>query len=103
MQRHPDTGDTRSFYESLRCAYGPTYETTAPIRSSDGSNLLASKADILNRWTKHYSMLFGDKRHVSEESLANFNKKTMREDLDDPHLRKLRQQYLNSKTQGTWL
>ncbi|KAK7004354.1 hypothetical protein BgiMline_005867 [Biomphalaria glabrata] len=67
MQRHADTGDTRSFYESLRCAYGPTYQTTAPLRSSNGSTLLTSKADIRNRWTEHYSMLFDDKRHVSEK------------------------------------
>ncbi|KAK6963778.1 craniofacial development protein 2, partial [Biomphalaria glabrata] len=25
MQRHADNGNTRSFYESLRCSYGPTY------------------------------------------------------------------------------
>ncbi|KAI8790026.1 hypothetical protein BgiBS90_010284 [Biomphalaria glabrata] len=66
-------------------------------RSSDGSTILTNKVNILNRWTEHYSILFGDKRHVSEESLANVPQKTMREDLDDPHLRKLRQQYLNSK------
>ncbi|KAK6982875.1 hypothetical protein BgiMline_018284 [Biomphalaria glabrata] len=84
MQRHPDTGDTRSFYESLRCAYGQTYQTTAPLRSSDGSILFTSKADILNRWTEHYSILFGDKNHVSKESLANVPQKTMREELDDP-------------------
>ncbi|KAI8772934.1 hypothetical protein BgiMline_015463 [Biomphalaria glabrata] len=29
-------------------------------------------------------MLFGDKRHVSEESLANVPQKTMREEFDDP-------------------
>nr|KAI8739460.1 LINE-1 retrotransposable element ORF2 protein [Biomphalaria glabrata] len=85
MQRHADTGDTRSFdeYESLRCAYGPAYQTTAPLRSSDSSTLLTSKADKLNRWTEHYSLLFGDKRYISEESLANIPKKTMREELDD--------------------
>nr|KAI8747196.1 craniofacial development protein 2-like [Biomphalaria glabrata] len=83
MQRQADTGDTRSFYESLRCAYGPTYQTTTPLRSSDGSILFTSKADILNRWTEHFSMLFGDKRHVSEESLANVSQKTIREELDD--------------------
>ncbi|KAI8772242.1 hypothetical protein BgiMline_032457 [Biomphalaria glabrata] len=84
MQRHADTGDTTSFYESLRRAYGPTYQTTAPLRSSDGSTLLTSKVNILNGWTEHYSLLFGDKRHVSEESLANVPQKFMREELDDP-------------------
>nr|KAI8754881.1 RNA-directed DNA polymerase from mobile element jockey-like [Biomphalaria glabrata] len=83
MQRHTDTGDTRSSYESLRCAYGPTYQTTAPLSSSDGSTLLTSKAGILNRWTEHYSMLFGDKRHLLEESLANVPEKNMREKLGD--------------------
>ncbi|KAI8798798.1 craniofacial development protein 2 [Biomphalaria glabrata] len=41
------------------------------------------KADILNRWTEHYSMLFGDKRHVLEKSLANVPQKTIKEKLDD--------------------
>ncbi|KAK7003594.1 hypothetical protein BgiMline_005064 [Biomphalaria glabrata] len=55
-----------------------------PDYSTAGSTLFTSKADILNRWTEHYSMLFGDKRHVSEESLANVPQKIMREELDDP-------------------
>ncbi|KAI8767205.1 hypothetical protein BgiBS90_029353 [Biomphalaria glabrata] len=70
--------------KSFRCGYGPTYQTTAPLRSSDGSTLLTSKADILNRWTGHYSMLFGDKRYASEESLENVPQKTITENLDDP-------------------
>ncbi|KAK6985875.1 hypothetical protein BgiMline_015480 [Biomphalaria glabrata] len=84
MQRHVDTGDMRSFYESLRCAHGLTYQTIAPLRSSDGSTLLTSKAGILNLWTELYSLLFGDKRHVSEKSLANVLQKIMREELEDP-------------------
>ncbi|KAK6976599.1 craniofacial development protein 2 [Biomphalaria glabrata] len=83
IQRQADTGDTSYFYESLRCAYGPTYQTTASLRSSDRSILFTSKADILNRWTEHYSMLFGDKRHVLEKSLANVPQKTIKEKLDD--------------------
>ncbi|KAK6968071.1 hypothetical protein BgiMline_027927 [Biomphalaria glabrata] len=78
MQRHADTCDTRSFYKWLQCDYGPTYQTTAPLRSSDGF-----KADILNRWTEHYSMLFGDNMHVLEESLANVLREIMRKELDD--------------------
>ncbi|KAI8775677.1 RNA-directed DNA polymerase from mobile element jockey, partial [Biomphalaria glabrata] len=43
-------------------------------------------------------MLFGDKRHVSEESLANVPQKTIREELDDrPSSEELRQQFLSSK------
>ncbi|KAI8783094.1 hypothetical protein BgiBS90_016581 [Biomphalaria glabrata] len=84
MQIHADTDNTRSFYASLRCSYGPTYQTTAPLRSSDGFTLLTSKADILNHWTEHHSLLFGDKRHVLEESLANVFHEIMSEELDDP-------------------
>nr|KAI8756072.1 Biomphalaria glabrata craniofacial development protein 2-like [Biomphalaria glabrata] len=46
--------------------------------------LVRTKLNItvkMNR-TEHYSMLFGDKRHVSEESLANVPQKTIREELD---------------------
>ncbi|KAK6982252.1 hypothetical protein BgiMline_017625 [Biomphalaria glabrata] len=57
--------------------------TTAPLRSSDGSTILTRKADMLNRWTEHYSLLFGDKTYVSEESLANIPQNIMREELDD--------------------
>ncbi|KAI8770733.1 craniofacial development protein 2 [Biomphalaria glabrata] len=105
MQRHANTGDTRSFYGSFRCTYGQTYQTTAPLRSSDGSTLLTSKVDILNRWTEYYSMLFGDKRHVSEESLANVPEKIMREELDEPPTFEEIETALSKlkKTQGTWL
>ena len=40
-------GDMHTFYEALKAVYGPTYQTQAPLRSSDGSILLADKEAIL--------------------------------------------------------
>ena len=79
-----DTGNTRAFYEALRAVYGPSHQTQAPLRSSDGSTLLTDKESILNRWTEHYGNLFGDKRQVQEESIAKIPQQEVRTELDHP-------------------
>ena len=46
-QRYADMGDMRAFYEALKAVYGPSHQIQAPLRSSDGSTMLADKEAIL--------------------------------------------------------
>ena len=46
-QRYADMGDMRAFYEALKAVYGPSHQIQAPLRSSDGFNLLTDKETIL--------------------------------------------------------
>ena len=63
-------GDMRAFYEALKAVCGPSHQTQAPVRSSDGSTLLTDKEAILQRWSEHFEGLFSDRRTVQESSLA---------------------------------
>lgn len=45
--------------------------------------LLAKKVDILNLWTKHYSLLLGDRRVVSRESLSEIRQETVNTEIDE--------------------
>ncbi|KAI8499112.1 hypothetical protein Bbelb_228760 [Branchiostoma belcheri] len=82
-QHFADTGNIRAFYEALRAIYGPTQRTQAPLRSSDGSQLLTDKPAILHRWTEHYGKLFGDRRQVLEESIMRIPQHEVRTELDN--------------------
>ena len=82
-QRYADMGDMRVFYESLKAVYGPSHQTQAPLRSSDGSTLLTDKEAILQRWPEHFEDHFSDQGTVQESSLA----KIFLLELDDPHTR----------------
>ena len=78
-QRYTGMGDIRAFYESLKAVYGPSHQTQAPLRSSDGSTLLTDKEAILQRWPEHFEDHFSDQGTVQESSLA----KIFQLELDD--------------------
>ena len=46
-QSYADTGHMIAFYEALNAVYGPSHQTQAPLRSSDGRTLLTDKKAIL--------------------------------------------------------
>ena len=75
---YADLGNTRAFYEALRSVYGPSHQIQAPLRSSDGSDVLIDRQSILRRWTEHYGSLFG------EASIANIPQQDVKLDIDDP-------------------
>ena len=67
-------GDMRAFYEALKDIHGPSHQTKAPLRSSDGSTLLTDKEVILQHRLEHFEGLFSDQRLMQESSLAKFPK-----------------------------
>ncbi|CAH1276013.1 Hypp9384 [Branchiostoma lanceolatum] len=82
-QHFADIGNVRAFYEALSDIYGPTHRIQAPLRSSDGSQLLTDKLAILHRWSEHYGNLFGDRRQVQEESIMRIPQHEVRVELDN--------------------
>ena len=81
---YADKGNSRALYESLRAIYGPTFQTQAPLRSTDGTTLLTDKQAILRRWTEHYGTLFGEERLVAEASIDNIPQQEVKMNLDNP-------------------
>ena len=82
-QRYADMGDMRAFYEALKAVCGPSHQIQAPLRSSDGSTLLADKEAILKHWSEHFEDLFSDRRTVQESSLAKIPQVDVKLELDD--------------------
>ena len=68
----------------MRAFYGPSHQTKAPLRSSDGSTLLTDKEAILQRWSKYFEGLFSDRRTVQESSPAKIPQVDLKRELDDP-------------------
>ena len=56
-QRSTDMGDMRAFSEALKAVYGPSHQSKAPLRSSDGCTLLTDKEAIIQRWSDHFEGL----------------------------------------------
>ena len=46
---YTDMGDMRTFYKAVKAVSGPSHQIQAPLRSLDGSTLLADKEAILQR------------------------------------------------------
>ena len=86
-QRYTGMGDIRAFYESLKAVYGPSHQTQAPLRSSDGSTLLTDKEAILQRWPEHFEDHFSDQGTVQESSLAKIPRVNVKLEVDDPPTR----------------
>ena len=64
--------------------YVPSHQMQAPLRSADGSTLLADKTNILNRWAEHYGTLFNDVRSVEDASIDNIQQQPVKPELDEP-------------------
>ena len=79
--------DMRVFYEVLKAACGPSHQTQAPLRSSDGGVLLTDKDAILQRCSGHFEGLFSDQCTVQESSLAKIPQVDVELEIDDPPTR----------------
>ena len=83
-QLYADMGDTRSFYEALKSAYGPSHQAQTPLKTSDGSTLLTDKKAIMKRWAEHFNCLFEDRRIFQDTSIARIPQHESRSELDIP-------------------
>ena len=100
-----DMGDMRAFYGTQNAFRGPSNQTQAPLRSSDGSTLLTAKEAILKRWSGHFEGLFSDQRAVPESSLAKIFQVNVKLELGDPSthekIKKITLQQKVGKSPGT--
>ena len=55
LQKAADSNNTKRFYSLLKKVYGPLTNTSSPLLSADGKELLTDENDILQRWAEHFS------------------------------------------------
>ena len=68
-QRNAAMGDMRAFFKALKAVFGPSHQTQASLRSSDGSNLLTDKESMLQHWSEHFEGFFSDRLNTLCRSL----------------------------------
>ncbi|XP_038077260.1 uncharacterized protein LOC119745110 [Patiria miniata] len=68
IQVSADTGNLREMYDGIKTAIGPTRRKVAPLRDLQG-NLLTDTDQQLQRWTEHYSALYGSEPIIDLEAI----------------------------------
>ena len=81
IQAAADRGDTKSVYEGIRKAVGPTKRSISPLLSETGE-ILHSRNEQLSRWVQHFSLLYSTQNIVTNDALNRMDSLPMMDDLD---------------------
>ena len=81
LQSYADQHDSRNLFSGLKAVYGPTSRSMTPLRSADGK-LLTDKAQILERWTAHFSQLLNRESTVDDQVFADIPQRPIIAALD---------------------
>ena len=82
IQAAADRGDTKSVYDGIRKAVGPTKKLTSPLQSATGE-ILHSRDEQLGRWVQHFSLLYSRQNVVTDVALQHMESLPMMDDLDN--------------------
>ena len=83
IQGFADKNDHQHFYDAIKCTHGPTRNTQAPLRSSDGTNLIKDQQGILNRWAEYLTSLLNHRNPADPSLLDNLPELPTVNQLDD--------------------
>ena len=84
IQGYADANDTHNFYNAIKHAYGPTTNTTAPVKSRDGSELIKDMEGISRRWAEHYELLLNGGLLPNHDVLNDLPQRTIKHVMDLP-------------------
>ena len=79
-----DQNGPKRFYELTKELYGPSTQSSAPLRSKDGTTLIRDQKARMERWKEHYSDLLNQSSEVNEDMLNNIEQCEVMEDLAAP-------------------
>ena len=81
LQTYADQHATKLFFSGLKTVYGPQPSTMTPVRATDGT-LLSDKAQILERWTAHFSQLLNRPSAIDVQALQDIPQRPLIPALD---------------------
>lgn len=84
MQWLANTNKLGAFYAELRKLIGSTQRCSVPLKSSDGTQLLKSKEDVLKRWAEHFNTLLNVDRSVDMQHISLIPALPTAVELDHP-------------------
>jgi hypothetical protein len=67
-QSASDNGNTRSMYEGIKKAIGPTVKKCAPLKFLDGK-IINDKKKQMDRWVEHYLKLYSRETKLMDTAL----------------------------------
>ena len=73
-------GDTRKMYERIKRCIGPVKRAVASLKELQG-NTLTGKQQKLERWVKHYGILYARTSDINEAVFATLTQFEIMEDL----------------------
>ena len=83
IQSYANINDTKSFYEALKCVYGPRHFCLHPVRSTDG-DLIKNKELILEIWAEYLQNLLNKVHTTDPGFLDDLPTLPIIPKLDDP-------------------
>ena len=83
MQGYADRNDMKNFFSTARALYGPSSLGSAPLRNKDGTRILKSEIEILNRWREHFQELLNRDPVIDESAINEIPQQPIDETLDE--------------------
>ena len=80
---HADRNDMKSFFSTTRTLYGPSSQGPAPLRNKEGTRILKSETEILNRWQEHFQELLNRNPVVDDNVLDEIPQQPIDVSLDN--------------------
>ena len=91
IQLAADTGNIRGMYDGIKKAMGPSKKVIAPLKSSTGE-IIRDRAKQMDRWVEHYSELYSQQNHVTQDAIDAIQSFPLMAELDDiPTLAELKE------------
>ena len=71
IQHTVDIKDSKTMYDLLTVVFGPTRSRITSLKTKDGSISISDPAELMGRWTEHYTDLFTNPSRLNENVINN--------------------------------
>ena len=100
IQSAADTGNSRSMFEGVKKAIGPTqFIKCATLKTSTGE-IITDKSRLMECWVEHYSELYGGMNSVSPSVLDDTERLPILLELDDAPTKEELSKAINDVSSG---
>ena len=84
IQGFADRHDMKNFYSALKQVYGPTSSGSSPLLAADGTTLLTTTEEIMERWTEHFNGVLNRPSAINDAAIDRLPQVTTNDTLDEP-------------------
>ncbi|BHF80460.1 hypothetical protein SprV_0702358800 [Sparganum proliferum] len=88
IKGYADRNEWKDFFSAIKAVYGPPTKPSAPPVSTNGSNLVADKTQILQRWAEQFRSILNGPPSISDAIIARLPQVYTNANLDLPSSRR---------------